>query len=430
MLFSRGFLLQGVFMDKLYSIYLECRTICTDTRNISEGCLFFALRGERFNGNEFASQALEKGASYAVVDDASVVSGQSMILVDDVLETLQHLARLHRSYLSVPVLALTGSNGKTTTKELTRDVLGQKYRVHATKGNLNNHIGVPLTILSAPDETEFLLIEMGANHQGEIDALCRIAEPAYAMITNIGKAHLEGFGGVEGIKKGKSEMYRYVSAHNGKIFVNTEDAILSSLLPSGGQIIPYAPSALIRLESTEPTLLFTYRDQYVKTHLYGAYNVSNIAFAIAAGEYFGVPYQKIADAISRYVPENNRSQLKEWQGNILILDAYNANPTSMKASLESLAKMPGYKVAVLGDMLELGEYSQAEHEAMIEYAHEIPLDEVLFIGPCFSGAGQHQKGRFFQNVEEAKLYFQSRHFTNAHILLKGSRGIAVESILN
>jgi len=416
-------------MDQIYTIYRQCRTICTDTRHISQGCLFFALRGDRFDGNAFALQALEKGAAYAIVDDASVASGPSMILVENVLESLQQLARLHRNHLSVPVLALTGSNGKTTTKELTRDVLSQKFRVHATKGNLNNHIGVPLTILSAPDDTEFLLIEMGANHQGEIDALCHIANPSYAMITNIGKAHLEGFGGVEGIKKGKSEIYRYVSANKGKLFVNTEDANLFSLVPTDGHLIPYSPSALIQVERTDPTLRFTYRDQFVQTHLYGAYNVSNIAFAIAAGEYFGVSHEKIAEAISHYVPENNRSQLKEWQGNVLIMDAYNANPTSMKASLESLSKMPGYKVAVLGDMLELGEYTQSEHEAMIAFTREIALDEVLFIGPCFSQAGQDQKGHFFQNVDEAKPYFQSRHFSNAHILLKGSRGIAVETIL-
>lgn len=418
-------------MEHLYSVYLAFPNVSTDTRNIQKDSLFFALRGEKFDANQYAGQALEKGAAYAVVDDPSVVKDDRYILVSDVLTALQQLARTHRNHLSIPVLALTGSNGKTTTKELTRDVLLKKFRVHATKGNLNNHIGVPLTILSAPAMTEFLLIEMGANHQGEIHQLCQIANPNYAMITNIGKAHLEGFGGVEGIKKGKSELYRYIGHHGGKLFINTDDAVLVSLLPPDLPLVSYSPSAMLQIEKTDPALHFLYKDKRIISQLYGAYNLPNIAFAIACGAYFGVDDTAIAEAIASYVPDNNRSQRKEWQTNTLILDAYNANPTSMRASLESFARMPSEKkLAVLGDMLELGDYALEEHQAIIDLVGELQLSDVIFIGPQFLAAAKGRIGHYFADVTAARVHFQACNYTDTLILLKGSRGIAVESILN
>jgi UDP-N-acetylmuramoyl-tripeptide--D-alanyl-D-alanine ligase len=417
-------------MESLYALFQDFPRISTDTRSIEKDSLFFALRGDRFDGNKYAAEALAKGAAYAIVDDGDVKDGPRYIVVPNVLDSLQQLARIRRQHLNVPVLALTGSNGKTTTKELTRDVLAQKYRVHATKGNLNNHIGVPLTILSAPAETEFLLVEMGANHQGEIDALCMIAQPMYGMITNIGKAHLEGFGGVEGIKKGKSELYRYVADHGGFIFINTDDEVLTNLLPDGIGKLSYSPSRSLILRGSDPTISFEYNQQLVHTHLYGAYNIPNIGFAIAAGEYFGVEKSKIALAIAAYTPENNRSQLTEWGTNSLILDAYNANPSSMKASLESLAKMPAQKkVAVLGDMLELGDYTIGEHRAIIQLAEELGLQHVLFVGPHFCEAGKGLPGHFFDNLTTASQYFHGQNYSDALILLKGSRGMAIEKML-
>ncbi len=417
-------------MESLYALFQDFPRISTDTRSIEKDSLFFALRGDRFDGNKYAAEALAKGAAYAIVDDGDVKDGPRYIVVPNVLDSLQQLARIHRQHLNVPVLALTGSNGKTTTKELTRDVLAQKYRVHATKGNLNNHIGVPLTILSAPAETEFLLVEMGANHQGEIDALCMIAQPMYGMITNIGKAHLEGFGGVEGIKKGKSELYRYVADHGGFVFINTDDEVLTNLLPDGIGKLSYSPSRSLILRGSDPTISFEYNQQLVHTHLYGAYNIPNIGFAIAAGEYFGVEKSKIALAIAAYTPENNRSQLTEWGTNSLILDAYNANPSSMKASLESLAKMPAQKkVAVLGDMLELGDYTIGEHRAIIQLAEELGLQHVLFVGPHFCEAGKGLPGHFFDNLTTASQYFHGQNYSDALILLKGSRGMAIEKML-
>ncbi|MBK7700114.1 MAG: UDP-N-acetylmuramoyl-tripeptide--D-alanyl-D-alanine ligase [Saprospiraceae bacterium] len=351
-------------IELLYTVWLEARAISTDSRKIVVGSIFFALRGGRFDGNTFASQALELGASYVVVDDESVVvSGDKRyIVVEDVLTSLQQLANKHRSTLSIPVLALTGSNGKTTTKELARNVLSKKFKTHATEGNLNNHIGVPLTILSTPDDAQFLIVEMGANHQGEIDLLCQIAAPNYGMITNIGKAHLEGFGGVEGIKKGKSEMYRYLTQHGGKIFINSDDNVLMSLLPEKVKTIQYEVQTLLNLIDAEPTLKLDYRNVQVTTQLYGTYNLPNIAFAICVGEYFGVEQAEIIEAISEYTPDNNRSQILKIDTNIIIKDAYNANPSSMVLSIESFSKILGPKVVVLGDMLELGEYAPSEHQ--------------------------------------------------------------------
>ena len=418
-------------IELLYTVWLEARAISTDSRKIVVGSIFFALRGDRFDGNTFATQALELGASYVVVDDESVVvSGDKRyIVVQDVLTSLQQLANKHRSTLSIPVLALTGSNGKTTTKELARNVLSKKFKTHATEGNLNNHIGVPLTILSTPDDAQFLIVEMGANHQGEIDLLCQIAAPNYGMITNIGKAHLEGFGGVEGIKKGKSEMYRYLAQHGGKIFINSDDNVLMSLLPEKVKTIQYEVQTLLNLIDAEPTLKLDYRNVQVTTQLYGTYNLPNIAFAICVGEYFGVEQAEIIEAISEYTPDNNRSQILKIDTNIIIKDAYNANPSSMVLSIESFSKILGPKVVVLGDMLELGEYAPSEHQKIIDLVNDKDFIDVIFIGHQFCSAGMRKRGNYFENTDLARLYFHTKNYKNITILLKGSRGISVEKIL-
>jgi UDP-N-acetylmuramoyl-tripeptide--D-alanyl-D-alanine ligase len=418
-------------ISKLYEIWKRHSAIATDSRKIVKGSIFFALRGEHFNGNLYAGKSLESGAAYVVVDDPTICisADDRYLLVNDVLETLQLLANFHRRCLKIPVLAITGSNGKTTTKELCRDVLSKKFKTFATIGNYNNHIGVPLTLLSVTSDIEFLIVEMGANHQGEINELCKIAEPDYVMITNIGKAHLDGFGGLEGIKIGKSEMYRFAALHHSKIFINANDEVLMSLLPANADLVTYEASKMINLVSDEPTLTLEYKNEVLSTKLYGAYNMPNIAFAIFVGEYFGVAASDIISGISSYIPDNNRSQMTMLGTNRIIRDAYNANPSSMKLSLESFNKLKGKKVIVLGDMLELGTYAVHEHKLIIEFAENLDFQEMIFIGKNFLTAGLGKKGRYFEDVVEARDYFNTQQFTNTNILLKGSRGIAVEKIL-
>jgi UDP-N-acetylmuramoyl-tripeptide--D-alanyl-D-alanine ligase len=414
----------------LYTIFQNHPIICTDSRKVTEGCLFFALKGDNFDGNKFAASALADGAAYAVVDDPAFDGLERCILVDDVLQSLQSLATYHRSKLNIPVLAITGSNGKTTTKELSRDVISKKFATVATQGNLNNHIGVPLTILNTELDTEFLIVEMGANHQGEIDHLCHIAIPDYVMITNIGKAHLEGFGGEEGVKKGKSEMYRFAAQQGAKVFVNEDDPVLMALIPDGTETIPYSPAKLLDIISEEPFIQFKYKNELIKTHLYGAYNQTNIAFALAMGEYFGVTASEMAEAISSYMPENNRSQMIRIGSNTYVKDAYNANPSSMKVSIESFARLTAAaKVLILGDMLELGNHASDEHTKIIQLTKHLGFEEVLFIGPIFEAVQDPVHGKYFKNVEAAKKYVDVRKYQNATILLKGSRGIAVEKLL-
>jgi len=393
-------------IEELYKIYIQHPTICTDSRKITKGCLFFALKGDNFDGNTFVKQALEQGAKYAISDDPIFSSNNHCIVVDDVLETLQLLANYHRKQYNIPVLALTGSNGKTTTKELCREVISKKFRTFATTGNLNNHIGVPLTILSTTKDVEFLIVEMGANHQEEIDDLCRVAEPSHVMITNIGKAHLEGFGGVEGIKKGKSEMYRYASAHHAQIFINTEDDVLMSLLPKESATIPYAAQKVVSIIKEEPFLTFKYKDQLIQSQLYGAYNLPNIAFAIVLGEFFNIATSDIIEALASYIPENNRSQMAKIGTNTIIKDAYNANPSSMRLSIQSFAKLnTTNKLLILGDMLELGDQAAVEHSEIIQLTRQLGLDKVLFIGPHFYSVKSNDHGLYFLNVETAKKTF-------------------------
>lgn len=362
--------------EELYKIFLRHPNVITDSRKIEAGCLFFALKGERFNGNSFAADAIEKGAAFAIIDEPEFAIGEQFILVENVLEALQGMANFHRKQFQIPVIGITGSNGKTTTKELIYEVLSSHYPTHYTMGNFNNHIGLPLTLLKMQKGTEVAVIEMGANHVGEIEFLCKIAEPTHGLITNIGKAHLEGFGGIEGVKKGKSELYRFLEKNDGTAFVNLEELFLEELAKGLEHRIfykksdkpnPIAAPAETKLLTTHPFVRVAFLNEFaeileVQSQLSGNYNFNNIMTAITVGRYFKVPSQKIKAAIENYVPSNNRSQVLEKDGNTYILDAYNANPSSMQRSLENFSKMEGQsKIAILGDMLELGEYLSLIH---------------------------------------------------------------------
>ena len=417
-------------MDKLFQLYLQHGSVSTDTRKIEKGDLFFALKGANFNGNTFALKALEAGASAAIVDeDHEFGDNPAIIKVESVLAALQELATQYRKFLGVPVLALTGSNGKTTTKELIAAVLSKKFKLHFTQGNLNNEIGVPLTLLSAPRDTEMMVVEMGANHQGEIKALCEIAQPNYGMITNIGLAHLEGFGGPEGVKKGKSEMYRFLESSHGKIFLNTGDEVLRSLVDHEENIIAYNADEFTLVSGEFLQLKDLLGNQY-PTHLVGAYNKSNVVAAIAIGTYFGVSQDQITSAIRDYMPTNNRSQKAEFKGALIIKDAYNANPSSMKAALDAfLTTDVEDKLVILGDMLELGEFSPEEHRKVLQKVCAYTLSDAIFIGPRFYEFKDEFPARFFRNVQEAKPHLNWADYQNKTILLKGSRGIALEKLL-
>ncbi len=430
--------------QELYQIYLRHTKVSIDSRKAEKGGLFFALKGERFDGNQFAATALDAGAAYAVVDDPAVARGSRCILVQDSLKALQELARHHRRQFFIPVIAITGSNGKTTTKELIAAVLGSHYKLHFTQGNLNNHIGVPLTLLAMPPEAEVAVIEMGANHQGEIDLLCRIAEPSHGLITNIGKAHLEGFGGIEGVKKGKSELYRYLAETGGMVFVSRNERFLEELAAPVEKKIFYRRSDKpavaerdieIQLLATQPFVRAAFIDQEgkryeVNSHLIGAYNFNNIMTAIALGKYFKAPCGKIARAIEAYIPENMRSQILRRDSNTFVLDAYNANPSSMREAILTFAAMEGRpKVAILGDMLELGEESRREHERIAELAAEQGFDDAVFVGPEFEAVARSAGFRHFTDVAELKQWFGAQHFRNCFFLVKGSRGMRLERVL-
>ena len=369
-------------IEKLYSAFLECGKVCTDTRKISQGCLFVALRGDKFNANDFAAQALEQGAAYAIVDEPSAMVSGRTFLVPDSLAALQQLASYHRRQLGIPIIALTGSNGKTTTKELINAVLSRKFITGATVGNLNNHIGVPLTLLSFDRDTQIGIVEMGANHQKEIEFLCSIATPDFGYITNFGKAHLEGFGGVEGVIKGKSEMYDYLFAERATAFVNLDDPIQDVRT---SEMARYTFSTQneadvnIQNITADPMVSLTFKGMSIRSNLIGIYNAPNIAASIAIGNYFEVPDSEIRLAIEQYTPDNNRSQILERGSNQVILDAYNANPSSMLAAIANLGILSaGKKVAILGDMFELGQESDQEHAQIVDRAAADPTVQFIF----------------------------------------------------
>ncbi|WP_303310044.1 UDP-N-acetylmuramoyl-tripeptide--D-alanyl-D-alanine ligase [Hymenobacter sp. BT730] len=422
----------------LYSRFLECQSVSTDTRQQQDNTLFFALNGPSFRGRDFAPQALAKGARYAVVDsEALAATDPRYTYASDPLLALQELARHHRRQLAIPVLAVTGSNGKTTTKELLNAVLSRRFQVQYTRGNLNNHIGVPLTLLSIQaDKHEVAIVEMGANHQGEIDLLCHLAEPTHGLITNIGKAHLEGFGGVEGVAKGKSELWRYLAAHGGTAFVNTADAQVAHLAQSVPTRITYPNAAdtyPAELLSAKPNVVLRLFDgSVVEAQINGGYNFLNLAAAAAVGAHFGVPATDITQALASYAPTNNRSQLVRTQRNELVLDAYNANPSSMAAALASFATRPGEdscKMVVLGDMFELGPESAAEHRALGEILARYSFGTVVLCGPEMAAARSRPEFLHFSSKAEATAWLREQSVQDQQILIKGSRGMGLETLV-
>tara|TARA_B100001109_G_scaffold255665_1_gene259873 strand:- start:216 stop:1511 length:1296 start_codon:yes stop_codon:yes gene_type:complete len=426
-------------LEELYKIYLKYPRISKDSREITNDCIYFALKGENFNGNKFASKAIESGAKYAIIDEPNYAENEQYLLVENVLSTLQELAKYHRSQLAIPFIGITGSNGKTTTKELINCVLSKSFKTKATKGNYNNHIGVPLTLLEVTQEDEIAIIEMGANHQGEIAFLSSISQPDYGLITNIGKAHLEGFGGIEGIKKGKSELYKYIEKNGGKIFINHDDNTLNELSQNLNQI-KYGLSNKCycqgELKESQPTILGQWNCQNqagrIKAQIFGTYNFFNILAAICIGNYFKVPSEKIDEAINEYVPSNNRSQIIKNGNGEIILDAYNANPSSMETALLNFSKRNGdNKVLILGDMFELGSTSLVEHKHIIEKVKELNFDNSTFVGENFYNfRNDYPQFSFYKNTIDTKEWYQSLSTVDKQILIKGSRGMKLESLLS
>jgi UDP-N-acetylmuramoyl-tripeptide--D-alanyl-D-alanine ligase len=425
---------------KIYSIYQKHPVVCTDSRAISQGCLFFALKGENFNGNTFAETALQQGAAHAIIDEEKYKKDARYILADDVLSALQSLANYHRGQLECPVIAITGSNGKTTTKELIAAVLSKKYKTHSTKGNLNNHIGVPLTILSAPADVEMLVVEMGANHLNEIMNLSLIAEPDYGIITNVGKAHLEGFGNFEGVKKAKGELYDFLSAYDGIAFLNADNSHLEAMISETGvkRIIRYGKNFDCECEGelleSFPFLKIKWKydsqNGEVATKLIGEYNFENALAAICIGNFFEVEPSLINKALEAYTPDNSRSQILQKGTNTIILDAYNANPSSMVAALKNFASMHAkQKIVFLGEMSELGTDSPQEHEAILRLLESYGFEKTVLAGKKFMEQQSSFPAVYFSTSEEAMQWAKKENIQNATILIKGSRSMKMEKVV-
>ncbi len=423
-------------IEQLHQLFLNSNGISTDTRKISKDVMFFALKGDNFNGNEFALEALKTGASHAVIDEKKYASRENIIVVHDVLETLQALATFHRNYLNLPIVALTGSNGKTTTKELIHMVLAKKYKTVATKGNLNNHIGVPLTLLSMSQQTEMGIVEMGANHLKEIESLCQIAQPDYGYITNFGKAHLEGFGGIEGVIKGKSELYDYLLNEKKYVFLNADDNFQKKKLAPYIKKFGYSQSNndfyKIEMIGVDPFIKIAVEDVIINSKLIGTYNFTNIAAAILIGKYFNVALNDIKDAIEAYIPTNNRSQIITKGSSKIILDAYNANPSSMIVVLDNFARSSAKnKTVILGDMFELGKESTKEHQNIVDLIENLAFDKVYLIGENFNTTLSTAKNvSYFKSFADFKNDITSVDFEDSEILIKGSRGMALERVLD
>jgi UDP-N-acetylmuramoyl-tripeptide--D-alanyl-D-alanine ligase len=420
-----------ISIEALYAIFLQYPNIATDTRKITKEAIFFALKGDNFNGNSFAAKALELGASYVVIDEEQYYINEKTILVDDVLSNLQALAKYHRQQFTIPFIAITGSNGKTTSKELVNAVLASGYKTYTTQGNLNNHIGVPLTLLSVKKDAEVAIIEMGANHQKEIAGYCEYTLPTHGIITNCGKAHLEGFGGVEGVKKGKGELFDFIRATDGTIFLMQDYDYLQQMSTGIKNKFSYGTQdadLVGTIRSSEPFLSVTIQDTIIHSHLVGAYNLPNILLATAVGVYFKIPIQQIKASIENYMPSNSRSQLIEKDTNKIILDAYNANPSSMQLAIENLQKLDvPNKVLILGAMAELGEESIAEHEYIVALISKYTWLQVILVGGDFLKI----KHSFlsFSNANEAGDWLKTAALKNCYILVKGSRSSTMERVL-
>lgn len=425
-------------IPELYDIYLRHPSVQTDSRKVKQGDIFFALKGENFNGNQFAAQALKDGAVCAIVDEAEFAGNEQCILVEDVLTTLQQLARHHRLQLDVPVIAITGSNGKTTTKELLIAVLSAKYKTYATEGNLNNHIGVPLTLLKVKQDAEIIIVEMGANHIGEIASYCLVANPDYGLITNCGKAHLEGFGSIEGVRKAKGELYDFLRKFEGSIFRNADLPYLEEMahgISQDEQFTYGTANAYIMGRAVGDTpllkvvMLTSGLEVQIQTQLVGNYNLANVLAAVAVGEHFDVDIDTIKTALENYLPSNSRSQWLEKGDNKIILDAYNANPSSMKLAIENLATMPAdHKWFLLGAMKEMGAESVSEHQQLVTLLQQVGAQNVILCGTEFSDT-QHNYTWFATSVE-VKDYLAKYPIHNATILIKGSRGSKMEVVLD
>ena len=412
-------------IEELYKLYCQYYLVDTDTRKIRKNTLYFALKGENFNGNTFAEEAINNGASFSIVDEVEFATNSKIILVDDVLKTLQNLASHHRKILNIPIIGLTGSNGKTTTKELINTVLSTQYETTATLGNLNNHIGVPLTLLSMTSNTEIGVVEMGANHHKEIEFLCTIAKPDFGYITNFGKAHLEGFGSIEGVIEAKSELYHYLKENKKTVFVNPNDAIQVS---KTNEMKTVSFNDSIKLIEANPYVKVTFEDELVSTKLIGVYNYSNVSAAITIGKHFNIQNKKIKNALENYSSINNRSQvITTRKGNTLILDAYNANPTSMKAALDSFSIINSRnKMVILGDMFELGSESEKEHQSISDYCTELNFKNVLLVGKLFNRTVSNNLK--LESFDALKKHIEEAKIVNYQLLIKGSRGMALERI--
>ena len=417
------------FIEYLYSKFLLCSSVSIDSRTVAEGALFFGLNGPNFKGSKYAAAALEKGASFAVIDDPDEANDPKIIYCEDPLKGLQDLAKFHRAFYKKPLIALTGSNGKTTTKELMFRVLSKKYITHATKGNLNNHIGVPLTLLGITPQTQMVIIEMGANHVGEINELCQMAQPTHGLITNIGYAHTATFGGFEGVIRGKSELFEYLRTSHGLPFINIEDKVLANMAKRFKEKITY-PSTDMVFVAAQPMVSYERAEVTYQTHLLGAYNYMNLAAAYAVGIYFEVEEESIIDAVNNYQSDNMRSQLLLKGTNQILLDAYNANPDSMRVALRSLESFEGDKVAILGDMNEL-EDSEAEHFQLLQEADQMGLRMIITVGPQMALIkGRFPEVRWFGTATEVTHFVREMSFEHTAVLIKASRSIELELVVS